>query len=119
MPAPISPIAASATAAAVAYAPTDLGVIAAVIGAALSVWAAAARTEMSARAVLALLGMYLSSVAVGLAGSAAVQTVGPRYELLAPLAQLPEWVLSLALAGSAQTILPLLAAIARRKSDAA
>lgn len=111
-------MAAGATAAAVAYAPTELGMIAAVIGAALSVWAAAARTELSARAVLALLGTYLSSVAVGLAGSAAVQTIGPRYELLAPLAQLPDWVLSLALAGSAQTILPLVAGILRRKADA-
>jgi hypothetical protein len=119
MASPAATVAASTAAAAAVAAPTELGVIAAVIGAALSVWAAAARTELSARAVLALLGTYLSSVAVGLAGSAAVQSIGPRYDLLAPLATLPDWVLSLALAGSAQTILPLLAAVARRKSDAA
>ena len=112
-------MASGATAAAVAYAPSEWGVVAAVIGAALSVWAAAARSDLTPRAVFALLGTFASSVGTGLAGAAAVQIVGPRYELLAPLATLPDWVLSLAMAGSAQTVLPLAAALLRRKSDAA
>ena len=112
-------ITAGATAAAVTYAPTEIGIIAAVIGAALSVWTAAARSELSARALFGLLGTFSTSVSVGLVGAAAVQIIGPQYALLQPIAGLPDWVLSLALAGGAQVILPLIAAIVRKKSDAA
>jgi len=107
------------TAAAVTYAPTEIGIIAAVIGAALSVWTAAARSELSARALFGLLGTFSTSVSVGLVGAAAVQIIGPQYALLQPIAGLPDWVLSLALAGGAQVILPLVAALLKRKSDAA
>lgn len=109
---------AGATAAAATYAPSEIGIICAVIGAALSVWAAAARSELTMRAAFGLLGQFATSVAVGIGGSAAMQVMAPHFGVTAAIAALPEWILSLALAGGAQMILPMIAAILRRKSDA-
>lgn len=110
--------AAGAAAGAAVYVPGEWALICCFLGAALSVWAQAARVELSGRALFGLLGQYATSVAVGYVGVVFAHYMLPRYELTMALAEIPDYAQAIALAGCAQAILALAAAFARRKVDA-
>lgn len=112
-------IAAGGTAALIVGPPGSLELVigCAIFGALLSIWASAAKTELTARALFGLLGQFGASVAVGIGGTAAVQTVGPAYSLIEPITHAPGWVLSLSLAGFAQVLIPALRNLINRKAS--
>lgn len=74
--------------------PPDAVLLAALAGGVLSVWGDPPPARISPRWVVASLGRMGLSVAVGLAGAAALPVLAGGYDMLAPLGRLPQWVLS-------------------------
>lgn len=121
MPAVITKAASAATVGAAAGAmsgwPPDSVLLCAMVGALLSIWGRAYPERGASWAwAFALLGQYVSAVAFGLGGAAAVAAVGPSYEWSAPLATAPSWIWALGLASGAQVLLPMLGRLLARKA---
>lgn len=89
--------------------PPDAVLLAALAGGVLSVWGDPPPAGITAGWVGAALGRMALSVAVGLAGAAAMPVLAGGYDVIRPLGQLPQWVLS----GGCSLLAPALVSVVR------